>query len=86
MDYSTLKRDILKQICLSRGIKYSHKMSKSVMIVMLSKNDVDPNIIEDLETKIKCCGYHTTWLNKNRTFYNSYHKTYQRQYRAIKVV
>ena len=61
-------------------------MPKSVMIVMLSKNDADPNIIEDLETKIKCLGYQTTWLNKNRTFYNNYHKTYQRQYRAIKVV
>ena len=47
-----------KQQCSSRGLSISIKCLRlNKMIEMLLKNDVDPKIMDDLETKIKCHSY-----------------------------
>ena len=43
---------------------------------------IETNILEGLETKIKCYGYHTKWVSNNGTLYNVYHKICERQYRV----
>ena len=70
----------LRQQCSSRGIKYCHKMPKTKMIEMLLKNDDDPKIKDDLETKIKCNRYQTKWVSNNRVFYSEYQKQYHKEW------
>ena len=80
--YNSMDVKTLRKQCSSRRIKYCHKMSKTKMIEMLLKNDNDANIIEGLETKIKCYVYHTKWVSNNRALYNVYRKICERQYRV----
>ena len=55
------------------------------MIEMLLKNDVDPKIMDDLETKIKCHSYQKKWVSNNRSLYNEYQKQWHKQWYNSKV-
>lgn len=72
--YNSMDVKTSRKQCSSQRIKYCYKMSKTKMI--------ETNILEGLETKIKCYGYHTKWVSNNGTLYNVYHKICERQYRV----
>ena len=76
-DYNQKKRLELVTIGMQRGIRYSHKMSKTELIKNLIKNDDDPNHILDKDVQVKCYGYHKKWISKNREQYNKYIRDYR---------
>lgn len=83
--YSSMYCKALRELCLSRGVKYYGHMRKTKMVEMLEANDKDPSFVLDLEAKQVGLQRLKRWKDNNREKYLSVRRTnYKRRMAALK--